>query len=165
MSEVIFNTEEIIEVSAATLEDLKRRASEAPRRRFRLCLHRSPAEQVQEMVIVFCGDTYIRPHRHPRGKSESYHIIEGELTVFLFDDLGNVIRRVEMGEHDSDGSFLYRLASDIWHMPVPRSEFVVFHETFTGPFRRGLDVEHPGWSPEETDTAGIVSLLRRILGE
>ncbi len=162
MTEAIFSTEDIIEVSPATLIDLKRRAETSPRRRFRLCLHHSPADDLHEMVIVFCGDTYLRPHRHPKEKTESYHIIEGTMTVLFFDDAGNLFRRIEMGPFGSGKTVLYRINAPAWHMPVATSQFLVYHETFRGPHVKERDVEYAPWSPDETDAAGIAAFMRLV---
>ena len=127
MATAIFNSEAIAEVNLKTIEYLKIQAAKEPFRRFRLCLHHSVENEVQESVIVFCRDTYIRPHRHPNNKPESYHIIKGEMSVFFFDDSGRVVRKIEMGEVGSEKTFFYRLSASTWHIPVPSSEFVVFH--------------------------------------
>ena len=94
MSEAIFNQSAIVEVTRDTVAELKRQAQRAPRGRFRLCMHQRLDDQVQEMVIVCGRGTYFRPHRHPAGKSESYHVIEGAMSVF-FSDNGEVIRRIK----------------------------------------------------------------------
>ena len=70
MDEALFSRDEIVEVSADTLRALRQRAAQAPRGRYRLCMHRSVEDQIQEMVIVCPRGTYFRPHRHPEGKTE-----------------------------------------------------------------------------------------------
>ena len=117
MQEATFNQSDIVEVTSATVEELKAKAKAAPRGRYRLCLHRSTADQVQEMVIVAPRGTYFRPHRHPAGKTESYHVVEGSMTVFFFNDAGDVIRRIDMAAHGAGKTYLYRLSNRIWHIP------------------------------------------------
>lgn len=158
----IFNRQDVIEVGPESLEDLKSRARASPRSRSRLCLHRSVDEDVHEMVIVLCRATFIRPHRHPVGKAESYHVIDGGMDVFLFDDAGKVMRIIKMGAPSAGKTFLYRLMSNLWHMPVVRSEFVIYHETYQGPFRKDRDVEYAGWAPEESDVDGVKRFLKKI---
>jgi len=60
----LFNTDDVLSVDDALVETLKGRARTSPSRRFRLCLHRSAEEAVQEMIVVHCRDNYSRPHRH-----------------------------------------------------------------------------------------------------
>jgi glucose-6-phosphate isomerase len=162
MSEAEFNTEPICEVDETTIEALKRRTDTSPRGRFRLCLHRNTDHPVQEMVIVCDRGTYFRPHRHPQIKGESLHMIEGELTVFFFDDTGNVTRTVDLGAPNTGKTFYYRQDGDIWHLHVPRTDRVVFHETRTGPFNRELDNEYAPWSPDEADSAAVAAFMKKI---
>lgn len=162
MSGAIFSTEDIVEVNMKRIEGLKMQANSASDRRFRLCLHRHAGEILHQSVIVFCQDAYIRPHRHPAGKAESYQIIDGEMTVYFFDDTGGIKRTIEMGTYESGKTFFYRLSADIWHMPVPRSEFVVFHETSLGPYNRDLDVEFAEWSPDGMNMEETTGFLHKI---
>ena len=162
MTEVIYNTHDILEVTSEMLDELKRKALASPRKRSRLCLHHSNAHQTQEMLIVFHEDTYMAPHRHPKEKSESYHVVEGTMTVYFFDDEGKVIRSIEMGEAGSGKAFLYRIACTAWHMPVPTSEWLVYHETYSGPFEKDYDVEFPPWAPKEGDKKQVKRFLADV---
>src|SRR5205814_433650 len=119
----------------------------------------SPDLLVNEMVIVNTLGTYVRPHRHPPGKDESYYIMEGAMVVFIFDANGKVVRHVEMGEYQSGKSVLYRLSASIWHLPVPLTDWVVYHEMLTGPFQKETSVEYAPWSPEETDVPAVKTYM------
>jgi glucose-6-phosphate isomerase len=156
-----FNTEAVLAVGEPMIADLKERARRSPSRRFRLCLHHSPDELVQEMIVVHCRDNYSRPHSHPHAASSAL-LIEGELTVFLFDDSGTVTETITLGPRGSGKPFTLRLGPNLWHMPVCRSPQVVFYETMTGPFRRDeVNVWAP-WSPAEDDVDGIAAYLRAL---
>lgn len=161
MSTTFFENQEIIEIDQPQLEELKRAAAGSPLKRARLCLHHSHDDKVQEMVIAFCRGSYNRPHRH-QNKTESFHVIEGELLVVFFDDLGHVTRQLKLAAHGkAAGSFLYRLSSELWHTVIPLSDFVVIHETTTGPFIQG-ESEIAAWSPAETDVVGIKEFFRGL---
>jgi cupin fold WbuC family metalloprotein len=162
MSVAFFNNDKIIEITAARLAWLKEQAKETSLGRARLCLHHSPDETIQEMVIAFRGDSYIRPHRHVETR-ESFHVIEGLLTVFFFEDDGSVSRRLDMGPLGSDKPFLYRLSANLWHTVVPRTEEVVIHETTLGPFRRER-TQYPLWAPADGDLPAIEDFLAKIRG-
>lgn len=162
MSATFFIREEIIEISQEQLDQLKQAAMQAPLKRARLCLHHDRSDKVQEMVIAFHKESYVRPHRHI-DKSESFHVIEGKLAVVFFDASGQVTRRIKMGPFGNDHTFLYRLSSSLWHMVVPLSEFVIIHETTTGPFVEG-EAEFPNWAPDDADADEIRAFLARIAG-
>jgi len=128
---------------------LKAQAAKNERRRVRLCTHPCNADLLHEMLIIHVQNTYVVPHKHLK-KSESFHIIEGALSVFLFDDDGRVIETIRMGEAKSGRVFYYRLSSCIYHSVLPESEFVVFHEVTNGPFDRQDMIIAP-WAPTEGD--------------
>ena len=163
-SEAEFNAADIIEVNRKTVARLKAAAAQSPRGRYRLCLHRSTEHLVNEMVIICGSGTYIRPHRHPQGRDESYYIIEGNMVVLIFDDSGQVVRQVEMGEYQSGFTVLYRLCSNLWHLPVILSEWVVYHEVLTGPFNKIETVEYAPWSPPESDSLAVSDYMKDLMG-
>ena len=138
---VFYNPDVVIEVGKGWYEKLMRSAYEADMKRARLCLHHNPEDPLHEMVIVFHRDTLVRPHRH-HGKSESFHVIFGELDVILYDDHGRPVQAVRLGCPGSGKSLMYRLSGPLWHSVVVHSEYAAIHEVTNGPFR-----------PEESDFA------------
>ncbi len=145
---VLHASADIEVVAWDTVEKLKRLAEQHASRRSRLCLHRGPQDLTHEMIIVAHASTYIRPHRHPREKSESYHVIEGKMEIRLFDENGRVQRVVTL-TCGPGGTFMYRMTNGWWHQPVPKTEWLVYHETYSGPFDKGIDVQYAPWAPEE----------------
>jgi cupin fold WbuC family metalloprotein len=156
-AEVRYATDAIIVVDAADVAGLKRAAEGNTRRRIRLCAHYSTDDRVHEMVIVHARDTYVRPHKHV-GKSESFHVVEGDVDVVVFDDNGGVIEVIRMGVFASGRPFYYRIAEPLFHTLLIRSEILVFHETTSGPFRRADTVFAP-WAPEDGDAAAAATYL------
>jgi len=94
--EVLYPEDDLVLVSAQDLDELKRRASLNPRRRIRLCAHRSPDDRLHEMVIVHMRECYVRPHKH-LDKAESMLILEGEVDVVLFHEDGSLRQIIQMG--------------------------------------------------------------------
>lgn len=156
-NQAFFNTDDVLAVDEQMLEVLKRRALSAPHRRFRLCLHRSESDAVQEMLVVHCRGNYSRPHAHPQPSSMT--ILEGALTMFLFDADGAPRRTIEMGPRGSGKPFCLQLDAGVWHMPVCRTPQLVFYETMAGPFvRDDVNLWAP-WSPGEDDPLAIRAYL------
>jgi glucose-6-phosphate isomerase len=158
--QALFNTGNVLDVDRELVEHLKGEARRSPTRRFRLCLHHSPDDVVQEMIIVHCRDNYSRPHRHP--VATTVVILEGELTVLVFDGDGRVEQTIELGPLGSGKPFSLRLEGAVWHMPICRSEQLVFFETMQGPFRRDDANQWAPWSPAEDDAGGIEAYFRRL---
>src|SRR5215472_17118978 len=113
-AEVLYAADDVVTVDAATIAQLKREGERNPRRRIRLCAHRSVDDPVHEMLIVHTNDTYVRPHKH-LSKSESFHVIEGAVDVVIFDDLGRLTDVIEMAAFQSGRPFFYRIADPLFH--------------------------------------------------
>lgn len=152
-------------VGGRTLAEIVALAEASPRKRARLCLHRGPADRVHEMVIALVGSSYVQPHRHPLPKAESYHVVSGEMDVFFFDDDGALIRYVEMGDAASGKPFLYRLSTNLWHMPLARSRSAIFHEVYEGPFVKDVDVQYAKWAPAENDADAAAKFVARAYAD
>jgi cupin fold WbuC family metalloprotein len=157
---VFYNTDDVAEVRPDWYDRLKLNALGAKRKRSRLCLHRSADDLLHEMIIVFHRDAVIRPHRH-RGKTESYHVIFGELDIVLFDDQGRPMRIISMGDLASGKTLVYRQSSPIWHSVIIRSEYAAIHEVTNGPFRVEEN-EFAPWSPEEDNE--LRTFLEKAIG-
>ncbi|MDP4488571.1 MULTISPECIES: WbuC family cupin fold metalloprotein [Pseudoalteromonas] len=164
MSVAIFNDKDVLTVDNSTLDMLKARALASPTKRFRLCCHRNNQDPIQEMIIVLHRSALMTPHRHPQHKSESYHLIEGEMEVFIFDDKGQVSQRIPMSDSGQD-AFMYRLSAPLWHLPIARSEWVVYHECYVGPFDKDIDVEYAPWAPSEDKPDELQEYYRTITGQ
>src|SRR2546428_13766383 len=105
------------------------------------------------MLIVHTFNTYVRPHKHV-GKSESFHVIEGDVDVVIFADDGQVSDVIEMGSFQSGRPFFYRIADPLYHTLLIRSPVLVFHETTSGPFKREETV-FAAWAPDDSQREAV----------
>ena len=126
MSVIFFDPSPIISVKYEDIKLLKDKALKSPLKRARICLHFNTTDTVQEMLIAFCKNSYIRPHKHI-DKTESFHIIEGKGVVIFFDDNGNIIKYIYIDNSKNSKAFIYRLSEPLWHTVIPISEFLVLH--------------------------------------
>lgn len=156
MNNVVFAKEKICTFSRSSIAYLKSLALQSTLKRSRFCLHLCHDDMVQEMVIVLHKETFIPPHRH-KDKTESFHMIEGEVLISFFDDLGNIERFVHLGKKND--LIIYRMSNDKWHSVIPITEYAVFHEVSKGPFEKP---EFPTWEPKENE---IQLFLNKILDE
>ncbi|MCM0018592.1 MAG: WbuC family cupin fold metalloprotein [Tagaea sp.] len=157
MVEVHHNKEAVCTADRRTIAFLKDEARRSPLGRSRLCLHRSPDDAVHEMIIAVTRDLAFRPHRHV-GKSESFHMIEGEIDLVVFDDRGRPEHAIRMAAPGGEHAFQHRMNEAKWHSFLPRTEMAVLHEITNGPFVRD-DIEFADFAPEEPEA------LRRFLAE
>lgn len=160
MTSVTFINKDIIEIKQTDLDLLKSEAKKSSLRRARLCLHKNSDEQVHEMIIAFCFDSYVTPHRHVN-KTESFHVIEGKLAVIIFDESGDVVNKIIMAPLESVFTFLYRLSSPLWHTVIPMTEYAIIHETTTGPFIQG-EAERPKWAPNGNEHKSVNRFMERL---
>jgi cupin fold WbuC family metalloprotein len=144
---VIRAMQDIEVVGRSRIEELKMVAAKSLQKRSRLLLHDSSESLVQEMIICAHKDSYIRTHRHPKGKAESYHIIEGELSVNIYAEDGELEATFELGR--SVGNIAYRVRGGIYHQPRAITEWAIYHEVFTGPFDKERDVQYAPWAMHE----------------
>ena len=158
--ETVQNTKDIIFLNMEDVNKIKIQASTNERKRIRINMHHFMDSNIHEMIIVHYKNNYVRPHMHPN-KTESFHIIEGELTVVLFDDNGKIISKVEMGPYNSGKSFCYRSIEKQWHTVIPRTDIVVFHETTDGPFSTDGTIQAP-WAPADTDQDNGNEYFRKL---
>lgn len=161
--EVYFSDEKILKADKPLIVELKQKAMANTRKRVRLCSHKNIDENIHEMLIVHTRDTYVRPHKH-LNKIESFTIIEGEADVILFDEEGNVVETIKMGEYGSGLNFYYRIDDPYYHTLVIKSDVLVFHEVTNGPFDRSGTV-FADWSPGESDQSAVTQYLRTLSKE
>lgn len=161
--EVLYAADAVVAVAADDIERLKEAAAANPRRRIRLCAHRGVEDPVHEMLIVHRRETYVRPHKHLR-KTESFHVVEGEGTIVLFDDAGRESGRIPLGDRGTGRAFYYRLAEPVFHTLIVGSDVMVFHEVAPGPFRRE-DTVFPAWAPTDDDADGARAYMTRLREE
>lgn len=161
--EVLFTDEQIVKVGFQDIELLKEKAGSNPRKRIRLCAHRDMEDKLHEMLIIHKKGIYVRPHKH-LNKSESFHIIEGTVDVIVFDETGKIIDVIKMGDYSSGLKFYYRISDPYYHTLFTKSDFLVFHETANGPFRRS-DMVFAPWAPDENDMTARNEFIDRLSRE
>jgi cupin fold WbuC family metalloprotein len=149
-----------VRLGSDAVEFLKKEARDSPRRRARICTHRTDADTLHEMLIAIAADSYIPPHKHV-AKAESFHVIEGTVDVVMLDDAGRVTDVVELGCLSTGRSFYYRLRESRYHTLLIRSAFLVVHEVTTGPFMREHTQLAP-FAPAEDSTASALLYLSEL---
>ena len=58
-----------------------------------ITFHNDNKNKTNEMIIALMKRSYIPPHIHPDGKSESYHVIEGKMNVYIFSKKGIIPKK------------------------------------------------------------------------
>ena len=158
--EVIFSRVSNVGLDSDVIDQLCSMAAKTSRGRVRLCVHRDSSEEQQEMLIVHPRHAYVPPHKH-LGKSESIFILRGSTDYFLFDDVGNIAEKIELGDQYSKKCFFFRLSEPTYHSMLIRSGVVVFLEITQGPFDPSDNVVAP-WAPEANDHQAVDRFLKSL---
>ena len=137
----------ITTVSGTELDRLQKLAATQREKQARILLHGDPAHSLHEMLITHTQGSYIRPHIN-EFSAKSFLMLVGEMTVFLFDDNGEISARYHLGSQHSGKDFMLRLEEPVFHTLVVMSETASFLETVLGPHR---ETRYAGFAPEPSD--------------
>jgi cupin fold WbuC family metalloprotein len=149
--EVFIALDWIVKIGRDELAFLKQRAAANQRKRARICAHKTNDDALHEMLIAISAKSYIHPHKH-LGKSESFHIVDGIVDVVVFDDFGEIVEIIKLGDARTGRNFYYRLSENVFHTLLIRTDFLVVHEVTNGPFLREKTVLADFAPPEEQVT-------------
>jgi len=158
--EVFYAADDIVQVDIADIIQLKEKGNN---NKIRICTHKSINDDIHEMIIVHHKDYYVRPHKH-LNKAESFHIIDGEVNIIIFDDNGGIIKIIKMGNYLSGNKFYYRLPKAYYHTLFIKSKTIVFHEITKGPFKKEDTIFAP-WSPIETNNNLVRDFMKMLSKE
>jgi len=158
--EVFVSDEPIVRLGGGEIAFLKQQARTNARKRARVCAHKTNDDALHEMIIAISASSYIHPHKHV-GKSESFHIIEGEVDVVIFNEDGAILDVIELGEPRSGHKFYYRLTDSIFHTLLVRTDFLVVHEVTNGPLNRERTFLAP-FAPPESKVGEAQNYMRHI---
>ncbi len=151
------NDSKTLKIDKEYIACLKSLAKKNSEKKCTMCLHDDTRAHVHEMINVYPGGVYIRPHSHPF-KTETKIIIEGKLLVVIFDNKGDISDEFVM---EKDGIFTFRMDKGMIHTNIPLTD-VVFHEIVEGPFVGHDDSVFPEWAPELDDGEGIRKIMDKI---
>jgi len=136
---------------------LKDKANKSKNKSYRILFHKNNHHLTHEMMICFKKDAVVPVHKHPLKRSESYHIVEGSMDIYFFKDNGKPIGYVKLSKKSN---FYYRLSSSKFHLLVPTSDYLIYHETVTGPFIRKSDIIYPKWGDNFNNLSKINSFIK-----
>lgn len=159
---VLQNKKDLVFFNKNIVNKIKNMALKNQKKRARICIHKSLKNKTNEMIIALNKKSFIAPHIHPDGKSESYYVIEGKMNVYVFDKLGKVKKVIKMGNYNSGENFYYRMSKGFYHMPIATSNWCIYHEVYSGPFIKNIDVKYPNWAPKESNKNEKKIFLKKI---
>ena len=131
------------------IDELKEVAARSERKRARLCLHPSPSDPHQEMLIVMAKSAVELPQRRTTG-FDTKIVLEGRAVLRYFKSEHEMSRSIELGgEHAT----YVHTRSDEFHSLLISSDWFVFLEILQGPFDSGTTEIAP-WSLNRQENQG-----------
>ena len=112
------------------ISELKDVARVSARQRARLCLHPSPSDAHQEMLIVMTQSAIETPQRRTIG-FDTKLVVEGRATLNYFSEQGEFARSTDLG---GSGALYTHTCSQEFHALSVKSPWFVFVEILKGPF-------------------------------
>ncbi|WP_185805746.1 WbuC family cupin fold metalloprotein [Chlorobium phaeovibrioides] len=101
---------------------------------FRCCMHVDDADDVHEMLMVHPGHCDVGPLKQEK-TSLSYHMIDGELEICLYDEDGVMVSAQRLSSADGDLPRSIRLKAGQYRSIHTRSPHAIFIEVASGPFK------------------------------
>jgi cupin fold WbuC family metalloprotein len=142
-SVAFFSTTPSVAVTHELIEDMIQWSRGHDDNDIRVCLHRSKNDVYQQMIILQHNTVYHRPHKEI--KPESYHMICGKMMVCIFHPDGRLDKHYLLS---ADKVPVCRMGAHTWHMSVPVTPMVIFHEGKAGPYAM-TEIQYPFWAPIE----------------
>lgn len=143
-------------INARIISELKAISKKNGSANVRVCLHDGPDSDHHDMVILECSKRYYRPHRHTY-KGDTFHVMEGEMGIFSFNESGEVIDAVILSVGD-----VYRVEVGMYHAVLPLGDQTIYHENKPGPFLGDKDSLYPEWAPTGEDQSVVDDYLSNL---
>ena len=70
------------------------------------------------------------------------------MKVYVFNKKG-LVKKINMGTYESGKPFFLECLK-FYHMPISTSNWCIYHEVYSGPFKKKIDVKYPIWGPAKT---------------
>ena len=105
----------------------------------RICMHKNTSDRHHDMIILQQKKIFYLPHKH-LNKGETYHIIKGKMMCVLFYNNGKIKSKYIISKNE-----IFRTPLNTFHTMVPLTNYVIYHESKTGPFLKKSDSIFPPW--------------------
>ncbi|WP_299088249.1 WbuC family cupin fold metalloprotein [uncultured Bacteroides sp.] len=147
-------------ISEELLDSVSHEARESSRLRMNYNFHESLDAPIQRLLNALEPGTYLPPHRHT-DKEETYVVLRGSLLTFFYDDLGNVIEKVNL--NPSAGVYGVEIPSGTWHSIIALEPGTVIFEIKSGPYKPLPPEDIAPWAPAPSDLEGAAVFMKRML--
>ena len=131
LKELMKGRPELKTITSSKLAELQVEAAGKPRLRTNYNLHEQLEDPIQRLCITGERDTVFPPHRHI-GKWELVTILKGSLTLYTYNDKGEVLEKVDM--EPGGENLVAEIPVGAWHNCVFHESGTAFLEVKRGPY-------------------------------
>ena len=126
----------------------------------RVCLHSDYTDTLQDMVLIQHSKNFYPPHKHVN-RYDSYFVLKGCLGVVIFNKFGEIKKSYKLPK-----GAIYKTPKDQYHLTIPISKKVIYHEYRSGTFNRKTNCVYPRWNPKtEEDRIIFKKKILKILNK
>mgnify|MGYP001198938361 CR=1 FL=1 len=129
---VFYTSKKTCDLSRQEIFLLKNLANLRKEKIFRVCMHINDKSKTHEMLMIHVQPVVVGPLRQDT-RSLSYHVIEGELYIKIFDKKGKELYGHQLSIHN--GSQFLRLEASKFRSVNTLSQYAIFLEITNGPFK------------------------------
>ncbi|MDR0865191.1 MAG: WbuC family cupin fold metalloprotein [Candidatus Symbiothrix sp.] len=120
-------------INKSLLDSTTAQAKTHVRLRMNYNIHSDLNDPVNRMLNALEPGTVIPIHRHLHPyKNESFVILRGELDVLLYDDNGQIERRITL--NPEKGNYGMDIPGEVWHSLEVKQAGTMIYEVKHGPF-------------------------------
>lgn len=151
-------------INEELLDTVTGQAKESPRLRMNYNFHESMDASIHRMLNALEPGTYLPPHRHQNpDKEEVYLILRGSLLTILFDEEGNVTKKVNLNL--KKGNYGIEIPPRMWHSIVVLEPNTVIYEIKQGPYSPLAPENLAPWAPAATDNREKIDAFMKQMME
>tara|TARA_B100000965_G_scaffold352618_1_gene327927 strand:- start:40 stop:558 length:519 start_codon:yes stop_codon:yes gene_type:complete len=125
----------------------------------RICLHTTKESKHHDMIILQQKRNFYLPHKHLK-KGETYHIIKGAMICLLFNNSGKIKKICKLNKND-----IFRTPINVFHTMSPITNYVIYHESKTGPFLKKKDSIFPSWIKGQNNKNAYIKQIKSIISK
>lgn len=143
------NDHRVLKIDNKLLDTIIHQARNAQRKRVSLS-YSNPSESLQILLSAINPGSYIQPHMHAiPNKIEMFMIIQGEICVVIFDDMGEITAHSILS---SDDTKIIEIFPYTWHTAFAILPDTIFYEIKSGTWDPVTDKKFATWAPREEET-------------
>lgn len=147
----------LIPITQELIDNVCHQAHLSERKRKNYNFHSDLSDPIQRLLNALEPDSYVCPHKHEDpDKREVFLILQGSLTVVLFDENGNITSSFLLDRQK--GHYGAEIPAKVFHSIVVHESNTIYYEFKDGPYNPLNDKDFASWAPRENQEGATAYL-------